>query len=83
MAKTLKPVTVDALQKSLAQYEGRAGVVVICESDPPLRLEILGVQSRSEYVVTHLFDESANPPRGADQVIIRCKIADRRTRRRQ
>lgn len=75
-------MTVDALKKKLAQYDTGAGVTVVCESDPPLVLEITGVQSRSEYSVSHLFDEGATPPRGKDQVIIRCNIATRRRRRR-
>lgn len=82
MSISKKAMTVDALKKKLAQYDTGAGVTVVCESDPPLVLEITGVQSRSEYSVSHLFDEGATPPRGKDQVIIRCNIATRRRRRR-
>lgn len=82
MAKNLKATTVDSLQKKLAQYDTRAGVTVVCESDPPLVMEITGVQSRSEYSISHLFNEGATPPKGTDQVIIRCQIATRRRSRR-
>jgi hypothetical protein len=82
MSKTVKPMTVDVLQQKLGQYDARAGVTVVCESDPPLMMEITGVQSRSEYSISHLFDEGVTPPRGKDQVIIRCRIATRRRSRR-